>query len=130
MTADAQPANGFARLRARGAPEDVIDAIAASGLPGEFAAKAVAATGAWNRLRLSLRPTAPLTTTETTRLAAIAELAAEVAKLHNGPEGAARWWAGPMPWLGGHTPAETLTRRDGISIVADLVNRIAYGIPP
>jgi len=81
-------------------------------------------------LRRWFRSDAPLSAAEALRLKTIVDLAADVLDLNGGAEGAARWWTTQIPWLGGRTPAATLARRDGPSIVEDLVNRIKYGIPP
>ena len=123
------PTNGLQRLRERGAPAQLLDAIAVSGLPGDVALGAVEACGLINRLRLMISPRAPLSTREQARLQAVAALAQEVAESEGGPENAYRFWDYPMPWLGGRTPANWLERGD-IGAIEDLRTRINYGIPP
>jgi putative toxin-antitoxin system antitoxin component (TIGR02293 family) len=122
--------DAFAALRARGAPADVLARLAATGLPGRAACDAVAAASLAHRLRVRFSPQARLSRVENARLAAIAALADDVLEMEGNPESAHRFWTGPMPWLGGRTPAETLAGRNGTGVVDDLVNRLKHGIPP
>jgi uncharacterized protein (DUF2384 family) len=116
-------------LRARGAPEELLARLAASGLPGKAACVAVA-PGPMGRLRARFLPQAPLSKTESARLAAVAALAADVLEMEGNAQAAQRFWTTAMPWLGGMTPAATLARPDGPGVIDDLVNRLKYGIPP
>ena len=113
-------------LRARGADPALLERIAQSGLSVAVAS----ATGVLGRLWRPLRPEAPLSSEERQRLQAVAELAADVADMEQGADGARRFWNGPMPWLSGRTPAQALAHRGGLGVIDDLLNRLKYGIYP
>jgi uncharacterized protein (DUF2384 family) len=119
----------LAALRRRGADPDLLERIAASGLPGERLRRGLEATGAIDAVRRRFWPNTTLSAAEASRLKTIADLAADVLSLNGSTDAAERWWTMEIPWLGGRTPAATLARHDGPSIVEDLVNRIKYGIP-
>jgi putative toxin-antitoxin system antitoxin component (TIGR02293 family) len=122
--------DAFEALRVRGAPADVLARLAASGLPGKAACDAVAAASLVSRLRARLAPQASLSRLEIARLTAVAALADDVLEMEGSAQAAHRFWTGPMPWLGGKSPAETLSGRNGPGVVDDLVIRLKYGIPP
>ncbi len=115
-------------LRRRGASDQLVAKAVAAGLPPPTLLRAIEAAGWICRLRRWLRPSAPLSSEEQRRLANIAELAEAVAELEPDAAGVERFWRTPMPWLGGRSPVDTLASRDGPAVVADLVNRLRYGI--
>ena len=129
LESDHQAMNDLQILRERGAPEALLAAIAASGLPAAAARAAVERISSINRLRRLFSPKARLSERELARLKAVATLAADVANDEGGADGAARFWGVEMPWLGGRTPAYWLARGD-IGMIEDLRARINYGIPP
>lgn len=119
----------FDALRARGASADLIEAIAAAGVPAAVVRRAVEQAGFFGRLRLLINRRAPLSVAERARLVAVADQARAVADSEGGFEGARRFWTTAMPWLGGRTPADCLARGE-IGAVAELRARIDLGIPP
>jgi uncharacterized protein (DUF2384 family) len=121
-------ADGFGALRDRGAPPEIVELIAAAGVPAVAACRAVEA-GIGNRLRRLVVPQSKLSAAERQRLERLASLATEVMDLQGGALGAAKWWNEPTPRLRGDTPAEALVQNDGIAVIEDLLVRIAHGIP-